>query len=209
MIINKIHIYFLIVILIVSCSNNNIKRGLLYSKEHSEISYEVSRNKAIDKIYYYIAEKTAYSINRKDFNILAVELKDNNLINFFYTNSKNIKIKEYKENDNYYTEINIKDKSIYNRTLELLQKIKKEGSIDDKIFRANASIDISENAKINPYTKQILTHNALKRAYESLYKLLLDYGIEVNEAVRLTNNAYIIEESYSSKKYNVVIETEL
>lgn len=76
-------------------------------------------------------------------------------------------------------------------------------------IRANASIEISENAKLNAYTRQTLTQNALKRAYESLYKILLDNNIEPNKAVELTNNAYIIEESYGSNDYNVVIETEI
>ena len=53
----------------------------------------------------------------------------------------------------------------------------------------------------------MLTQNALKRAYESLFKVLLSNNIEVNKAVSLTNEAYILEESYSSNEYNVVVET--
>ena len=86
--------------------------------------------------------------------------------------------------------------------------MKKEGFIDSKI-RANASIEISENAKLNAYTRQMLTQNALGRAYESLYKILIESGIDANKSSELTNKAYIIEESYSSNDYNVVIETEI
>ena len=37
--------------------------------------------------------------------------------------------------------------------------------------------EISENAKLNAYTRQMLTQNALGRAYESLYKILIESGI--------------------------------
>ena len=86
--------------------------------------------------------------------------------------------------------------------------MKKEGTVGSKI-RANASIEISQNAKLNAYTRQTLTQNALRRAYESLYKLLLDSKIDANKSAELTNKAYILEESYSSNNYNVVIETEI
>ena len=55
----------------------------------------------------------------------------------------------------------------------------------------------------------MLTQNALGRAYESLYKILIESGIDANKSSELTNKAYIIEESYSSNDYNVVIETEI
>lgn len=206
---NKLYLIIILLLLfyLISCSKNNIKKGYLYSKAHTELSYEASKSKAIDNMYYYIAEKTASLINRKDFNIVAVSLKDNNLIDF--DNKDIAEIKEYKEDDNYYVEIKVKDSSIYERTIETLKKLKKEGSIDDKVFRANASIEISETANFSAYTKQILTQNALKRAYESLFKILINNDIDANTAAKLTNEAYILEESYSSNEYNVVIETVL
>lgn len=200
-------IFFILLITIASCSKNNIKKGILYSKSYSDLNYDASKIKAIDSIYYYIAEQTAEFINRNDFNVVAVHLKDKNLIDF---NNKEIsEIKQYEKDNNFYTEIRINDNTIYERTLEILNKIKKEGSIGDKFFRANASIEITENAKLSAYTRQMLTQNALKRAYHSLYKILIDSGIEVNDAAALTNNAYILEESYTSNEYNVVVETEL
>ncbi|WP_300757908.1 hypothetical protein [uncultured Brachyspira sp.] len=203
---NKLYIFIiLLLIIIISCSGNNIRRGILHSQAYTDISFEVSRMKAEDAMYYYIAEQTASLINRNDFNIVAVSLKDNNLIDF--SNEDIVTFKEYKKDDNFYTEIKLKDDTIYDRTIEVLNRLKKEGSIDDKIFRANASIEISENAKLNAYTRQMLTQNALKRAYESLFKVLLSNNIEVNKAVSLTNEAYILEESYSSNEYNVVVET--
>ncbi|WP_295155053.1 hypothetical protein [uncultured Brachyspira sp.] len=204
---NKLYLIIILLLLLVSCSKNNIRKGYLYSKVYTDLSFEASKSKAIDSIYYNIAKETASIISRNDFNIVAVSLKDYNLIDF---NNKDIaEIKEYKKNDNYYVEINIKDDSLYDRTLEVLSKLKKEGSVDEKIFRANASIEISETAKLNAYTRQMLTQNALKRAYESLFKILRSNDIDINKAVSLTNEAYILEESYSSNEYNVVIETVL
>ncbi|WP_157150600.1 hypothetical protein [Brachyspira sp. SAP_772] len=204
----KNKIYFLILLLtIVSCKKNNIEKGILYSTGYSDLSYEASKTKAIENMYYYIAEKTALSINRSDYNVVGVFLKDSNIIDF---NNKEItKIKNYKKNDNYYTDIKVEDASIYTNSLQALSKIVREGKIEGNIFRANASIQLTENAKLSPYTRQILTQNALKRAYESLYYMLLKEGIDVNEVVKLTNNAYISEESYSENEYNVVIETEI
>lgn len=203
---NKLYIFIIfLLIIIISCSGNNIRRGKLHSKAYTDISFEVSRMKAEDAMYYYISEQTAPLINRNDFNIVAVSLKDSNLIDF--SNDDIVSFKEYKKDDNFYTEIKLKDATIYDRTIEVLNRLKKEGSIDNKIFRANASIEISENAKLNAYTRQMLTQNALKRAYESLFKVLLSNNIEVNKAVSLTNEAYILEESYSSNEYNVVVET--
>lgn len=201
---NKLYVLLLIFINIISCKNNNLEKGILYSKSSSDISYEASREKAINEIYFYIANQTANMINREDYNIIAFSLKDYNLIDF----EKNADIKQYKKEDNFFTEIKVEDSEIYNKVIESLENLKKEGLVGSTI-RANASIEISENAKLNAYTRQTLTQNALKRAYESLYKILLDNNIEPNKAVELTNNAYIIEESYGSNDYNVVIETEI
>ena len=131
-------------------------------------------------------------------------MKDDNLIDF----EKSAIIKEYKKDDKFFTEIKINDEKLYKNVVESLEKMKKEGFIDSKI-RANASIEISENAKLNAYTRQMLTQNALGRAYESLYKILIESGIDANKSSELTNKAYIIEESYSSNDYNVVLETEI
>lgn len=201
---NKLYVLLLIFINIISCKNNNLEKGILYSKSSSDISYEASREKAVNEIYFYIANQTANMINREDYNIIAFSLKDYNLIDF----EKNADIKQYKKEDNFFTEIKVEDSEIYNKVIESLENLKKEGLVGSTI-RANASIEISENAKLNAYTRQTLTQNALKRAYESLYKILLDNDIEPNKAVELTNNAYIIEESYGSNDYNVVIETEI
>lgn len=201
---NKLYVLLLIFINIISCKNNNLEKGILYSKSSSDISYEASREKAVNEIYFYIANQTANMINREDYNIIAFSLKDYNLIDF----EKNADIKQYKKEDNFFTEIKVEDSEIYNKVIESLENLKKEGLVGSTI-RANASIEISENAKLNAYTRQTLTQNALKRAYESLYKILLDNNIEPNKAVELTNNAYIIEESYGSNDYNVVIETEI
>lgn len=203
---NKLYFIFTISILLIifSCKNNNLQKGILYSKSYSDISYEASKEKAINEIYFYIANQTADLINRKDYNIIAFALKDENIIDF----EKNAIIKEYKKEDNFFIEIKVNDSQIYDKVIESLEKMKKEGLVGSKI-RANASIEISENAKLNAYTRQILTQNALSRAYESLYKLLLTNGIDANKSAELTNKAYILEESYSSNDYNVVIETEI
>ncbi|OEJ19866.1 hypothetical protein A9495_03595 [Brachyspira hampsonii] len=204
----KNKLYFIIIFLLfylMSCSGNNIKKGNFYSKAYTDVSFEASKSKAIDSIYYYIAKETSSIINRTDFNIVAVSLKDNNLIDF--DNDDIADIREYKKDDNFYVEISVKDSSVYNKTLEILNKLKKEGSIEDKFFRANASIQMPETANLNAYTRQMLTQNALKRAYESLFRVLRSNDIEVNRAVQLTNEAYILEESYSSNEYNVVVET--
>lgn len=203
---NKLYFIFTISILLIifSCKNNNLQKGILYSKSYSDISYEASKEKAINEIYFYIANQTADLINRKDYNIIAFALKDENIIDF----EKNAIIKEYKKEDNFFIEIKVNDSQIYDKVIESLEKMKKEGLVGSKI-RANASIEISENAKLNAYTRQILTQNALSRAYESLYKLLITNGIDANKSAELTNKAYILEESYSSNDYNVVIETEI
>ena len=204
----KNKLYFIIILLLfylIGCSRNNIQKGNFYSKSYTDVSFEASKSKAIDSIYYYIAKETSSIINRSDFNIVAVSLKDNNLIDF--DNKDTVNIKEYKKDNNFYVEINVKDGNIYNKTLEILNRLKKEGSVEDKFFRANASIQISETADINAYTRQMLTQNALKRAYESLFKVLISNNIDANMAVKLTNEAYILEESYSSNEYNVVVET--
>ncbi|EKV56421.1 hypothetical protein A966_10122 [Brachyspira hampsonii 30446] len=204
----KNKLYFIIILslfYLMACSGNNIKKGNFYSKVYTDVSFEASKSKAIDSIYYYIAKETSSIINRTDFNIVAVSLKDNNLIDF--DNEDISDIKEYKKDDNFYVEISVKDSSVYNKTLEILNKLKKEGSVEDKFFRANASIQMPETANLNAYTRQMLTQNALKRAYESLFRVLRSNDIEVNKAVQLTNEAYILEESYSSNEYNVVVET--
>lgn len=207
---NKLYfVYFAFFILfiltiILSCKNNNLQKGILYSKSFSDISFEASKEKAINEIYFYIANQTANLINRNDYNIVAFALKDDNLIDF----EKDAIIKEYKKNDNFFTEIKVEDLEIYKKVIKSLEKMKREGFVGSTI-RANASIEISEAARLNAYTRQILIQNALKRAYDSLYKILLENGIDANKSAELTNKAYILEESYSSKDYNVVIETEI
>lgn len=207
---NKLYfIYFafftlFILTIILSCKNNNLQKGILYSKSFSDISFEASKEKAINEIYFYIANQTANLINRNDYNIVAFALKDDNLIDF----EKDAIIKEYKKNDNFFTEIKVEDFKIYEKVIKSLEKMKREGFVGSTI-RANASIEISEAARLNAYTRQILIQNALKRAYDSLYKILLENGIDANKSAELTNKAYILEESYSSKDYNVVIETEI
>ncbi len=194
----------IILLILFSCKNNNLQKGILYSKSYSDLNFEASKEKAINQIYFYIANQTANLINRNDYNIIAFALKDDNLIDF----EKSAIIKEYKKDDKFFTEIKINDEKLYKNVVESLEKMKKEGFIDSKI-RANASIEISENAKLNAYTRQMLTQNALGRAYESLYEILIESGIDANKSSELTNKAYIIEESYSSNDYNVVIETEI
>ena len=194
----------IILLILFSCKNNNLQKGILYSKSSSDLSFEASKEKAINQIYFYIANQTASLIKRNDYNIIAFALKDDNLINF----EKSAIIKEYKKDDNFFTEIKINDEKLYKNVVESLEKMKKEGKIGATI-RANASIEISENAKLNAYTRQMLTQNALGRAYESLYKILIESGIDANKSLELTNKAYIIEESYSANDYNVVIETEI
>ena len=204
---NKLYFIFVILIIllnIVSCKNNNLKKGILYSKSSSDLSFEASKEKAINQIYFYIANRTANMINREDYNIVAFALKEDNLIDF----EKDAVIKEYKKDDNFFTEIKIEDAKLYQKIIQSLEKLKKEGLIGEKI-RANASIEISETARLNAYTRQTLTQNALKRAQESLYKILIESGIDANKSAELTNKSYIIEESYSASDYNVVIETEI
>ena len=204
---NKLYFIFVILIIllnIVSCKNNNLKKGILYSKSYSDLSFEASRETAINQIYFYIANQTANTINREDYNIVAFALKEDNLIDF----EKDAIIKEYKKDDNFFTEIKINDSKLYQKIIQSLEKLKKEGLIGEKI-RVNASIEISETARLNAYTRQTLTQNALKRARESLYKILIESGIDANKSAELTNKSYIIEESYSASDYNVVIETEI
>lgn len=204
---NKLYfilIIFIVLINIFSCKNNNLEKGILYSKSYSDLSFEASKEKAINQIYFYIANETANLINRNDYNIVAFALKDDNLIDF----EKDAIIKEYKKDDNFFTEIKINDAGLYEKVTQSLEKMKIEGQIGGTI-RANASIEISEAARLNAYTRQTLTQNALKRANESLYKILIESGIDANKSAELTNKSYIIEESYSSNDYNVVIETEI
>lgn len=204
---NKLYfilIIFIVLINIFSCKNNNLEKGILYSKSYSDLSFEASKEKAINQIYFFIANETANLINRNDYNIVAFALKDDNLIDF----EKDAIIKEYKKDDNFFTEIKINDAGLYEKVTQSLEKMKIEGQIGGTI-RANASIEISETARLNAYTRQTLTQNALKRANESLYKILIENGIDVNKSAELTNKSYIIEESYSSNDYNVVIETEI
>lgn len=204
---NKLYfilIIFIVLINIFSCKNNNLEKGILYSKSYSDLSFEASKEKAINQIYFYIANETANLINRNDYNIVAFALKDDNLIDF----EKDAIIKEYKKDDNFFTEIKINDAGLYEKVTQSLEKMKIEGQIGATI-RANASIEISETARLNAYTRQTLTQNALKRANESLYKILIESGIDANKSAELTNKSYIIEESYSSNDYNVVIETEI
>lgn len=204
---NKLYfilIIFIVLINIFSCKNNNLEKGILYSKSYSDLSFEASKEKAINQIYFFIANETANLINRNDYNIVAFALKDDNLIDF----EKDAIIKEYKKDDNFFTEIKINDAGLYEKVTQSLEKMKIEGQIGGTI-RANASIEISETARLNAYTRQTLTQNALKRANESLYKILIESGIDANKSAELTNKSYIIEESYSSNDYNVVIETEI
>ena len=204
---NKLYfilIIFIVLINIFSCKNNNLEKGILYSKSYSDLSFEASKEKAINQIYFFIANEMANLINRNDYNIVAFALKDDNLIDF----EKDAIIKEYKKDDNFFTEIKINDAGLYEKVTQSLEKMKIEGQIGGTI-RANASIEISEAARLNAYTRQTLTQNALKRANESLYKILIESGIDANKSAELTNKSYIIEESYSSNNYNVVIETEI
>lgn len=204
---NKLYfilIIFIVLINIFSCKNNNLEKGILYSKSYSDLSFEASKEKAINQIYFFIANETANLINRNDYNIVAFALKDDNLIDF----EKDAIIKEYKKDDNFFTEIKINDAKLYEKVTQSLEKMKIEGQIGATI-RANASIEISETARLNAYTRQTLTQNALKRANESLYKILIESGIDANKSAELTNKSYIIEESYSSNDYNVIIETEI
>ena len=146
----KNKLYFIIILLLfylISCSKNNVEKGNFYSKVHTDVSFEASKSKAIDSIYYYIAKETSSIINRTDFNIVAVSLKDNNLIDF--DNKDIANIKEYKKDDNFYVEIKVKDSDVYNRTLAILQKLKKEGSVEDKFFRANASIQMPDAGNLS------------------------------------------------------------
>lgn len=204
---NKLYfipIIFIVLINIFSCKNNNLEKGILYSKSYSDLSFEASKEKVINQIYFYIANETANLINRNDYNIVAFALKDDNLIDF----ERDAVIKEYKKDGNFFTEIKINDAKLYEKVTQSLEKMKIEGQIGGTI-RANASIEISEAARLNAYTRQTLTQNALKRANESLYKILIESGIDANKSAELTNKSYIIEESYSSNDYNVVIETEI
>lgn len=194
----------IILLILFSCKNNNLQKGILYSKSSSDLNFEASKEKAINQIYFYIANRTANTINREDYNIVAFALKEDNLIDF----EKDAIIKEYKKEDNFFTEIKIEDAKLYQKIIQSLEKMKKEGQIGATV-RANASIEISETARLNAYTRQTLTQNALKRAHESLYKILIESGIDANKSAELTNKAYIIEESYSANDYNVVIETEI
>lgn len=196
-------ITMIVIISLISCKKDNIKKGVLYSKAKSENSLEESKLKAINNIYYSLAKYTGKYIEREDFNILASTLYDENIIDF-----DNANIDQTKDSKLFITEIEIKDPTLYNRTLESLEKMKKEGKVGKKV-RANASIEISENAKLNAYTRQMLKQNALKRAYESLFNILIKEGSTTLESQNLTNEAYILEESYSSTNYNVVLETSL
>lgn len=201
---NKLYLIITLIFIIISCKTNNIKNGIIYSKGSSDLSFDASKEIAINNAYYYIAENTANTINRIDYNVISFFLKDKNVIDL----SNNTKVKEYKKDDIFYTEIKIKDKNIYSNSVEILKEIKNEGLVGKK-YRANASIELTEKAKLSPYTRQILTHSALENAYLNLYRILLNDNIDSNKIITLTNNAYILEENYSANEYSVVIETEI
>lgn len=201
---NKLYLIITLIFIIISCKTNNIKNGIIYSKGSSDLSFDASKEIAINNAYYYIAENTANTINRTDYNVISFFLKDKNIIDL----SNNTKVKEYKKDDIFYTEIKIKDKNIYSNSVEILKEIKNEGLVGKK-YRANASIELTEKAKLSPYTRQILTHSALENAYLNLYRILLNDNIDSNKIITLTNNAYILEENYSANEYSVVIETEI
>ncbi len=201
---NKLYLIITLIFIIISCKTNNIKNGIIYSKGSSDLSFDASKEIAINNAYYYIAENTANTINRTDYNVISFFLKDKNIIDL----SNNTKVKKYKKDDIFYTEIKIKDKNIYSNSVEILKEIKNEGLVGKK-YRANASIELTEKAKLSPYTRQILTHSALENAYLNLYRILLNDNIDSNKIITLTNNAYILEENYSANEYSVVIETEI
>ena len=201
---NKLYLIITLIFIIISCKTNNIKNGIIYSKGSSDLSFDASKEIAMNNAYYYIAENTANTINRTDYNVISFFLKDKNIIDL----SNNTKVKKYKKDDIFYTEIKIKDKNIYSNSVEILKEIKNEGLVGKK-YSANASIELTEKAKLSPYTRQILTHSALENAYLNLYRILLNDNIDFNKIITLTNNAYILEENYSANEYSVVIETEI
>ena len=53
---NKIY-FFIILLAIVSCKKNDIEKGILYSTGYSDLSYEASKTKAIEKYVLLYSRK--------------------------------------------------------------------------------------------------------------------------------------------------------
>ena len=86
---NKLYLIITLIFIIISCKTNNIKNGIIYSKGSSDLSFDASKEIAINNAYYYIAENTANTINRTDYNVISFFLKDKNIIDL----SNNTKVK--------------------------------------------------------------------------------------------------------------------
>lgn len=200
---NKIYIIILFTLLsiISSCTKTNFEKGIIYARSESIENEEESTQKAKNSIYENIAKEAGKIIDRNDYEILKTVLINDNIVDFDIA-----KIKTSKKDNKFITEIKVKDREIYSRSLESLEKLKKEGNVLGS-YRAFGSAEFSKDVTLNAFTKSSIERSALQRAHDSLFDILVKSGVNADEAICLTNQAYIIEETYSSTEYNVIIET--
>ena len=189
--------------ILFSCNNNNLEKGVFYSKYKSNESKEDSYKKAKNLMYADLALHTGELIDRYDFEVVAGVLMENNIIDF-----SNAKITYKNKNDVFITKIKISDPTIKERSENVLLSIKKVGVVKDSV-RAFSTIELPKLDNLSAYTRATIERSALNKAHKSLYTLIMNEGLDATTASKLTNQAYTIEETYSDTEYSVVIETKL
>ena len=199
----NIYILLLFLILVVSCQKNNPENGLFFAKYESVLSFDEADIKSKNMIYRDLAEFMGSSVGRDDYAVIAGFLSDNEIIDF-----NNAQIERKEKKDKFIIKIKVEDKTLFDRSFKALESIKKEGLLSDSA-RAFATISLPEVENLSAYTRSTIERNTLSKANESLYKLLIEEGFEVNLANEMTNSSYIIEENYSETEYTVIIESDL
>ena len=189
--------------ILFSCNNNNLEKGIFYAKYKSNESKEDSYKKAKNLMYADLALGAAPLIERDDFEVVAGVLMENNIIDF-----SNAKITYKNKNDVFITKIKVEDPTIKERAEDVLLSIKKVGVIKDSV-RAFSTIELPKSDNLSAYTIATIERSALNKAHKSLYTIIMDEGIDATKASILTNQAYVIEETYSDTEYSVVVETRL
>ncbi len=189
--------------ILFSCNNNNLEKGIFYAEYKSNENKEDSYKKAKNLMYADLAQYTGKLIDRYDFEVVAGVLMENNIIDF-----SNAKITYKNKNDEFITKIKVEDPTIKERAENILLSIKKVGVLKDSI-RAFSTIELPKLDNLSAYTRATIERSALNKAHKSLYTLIMDEGMDPTTASMLTNQAYVIEETYSDTEYSVVIETKL
>jgi len=202
---NKFQISLIIILMpfLLSCNNNNLEKGVFYSKHESRESKKDSYAKAKNLMYADLARYTGELIDRDDFEVVAGVLIENNIIDF-----SKAKITYKNKNDVFITKIKVKDPTIKERAQDVLINIKKEGMVKGSM-RSFATIELPKSDSLSSYTRATIERSALRDARILLYSIITNEGIDVTTASILTNEAYVIEETYSDSEYSVVIETKL